>query len=112
MARAAEAMRQRIAGTAEQEKSDERINLRLTASAKATLERAAALAGLSLTDYILTHTLETAREDLARAVRRCLSERDTEALLALIESEGKESTERVQEAVTHYNRVVGGAEEP
>ena len=50
---------------------DARLDLRMTAEARATIERAASQNGLSLTEYVLSLVLPAARRDLleARMVR-------------------------------------------
>jgi uncharacterized protein (DUF1778 family) len=94
--------------SAVRDRRDERVNLRLSSSAKETLERAAELAGLSLTDYILSHMLEMARIDIERAMRRRLSETEIAALMKQAEQPGGEPTKEMLEAVERYNRLVVG----
>jgi uncharacterized protein (DUF1778 family) len=98
----------RAASSSVRERRGERVNLRLSSSAKETLERAAELSGLTLTDYILHHMLEMARTDIERAMRRRLSESEVAALLKLAEQPGAEPTERMLEAVERYNRLIVG----
>jgi len=62
-----------------------RVELRLRASDKATLMRAAALRRLDLTGYILGTVLPKAEAEIAEAERLALSERDSMRVLALLE---------------------------
>lgn len=60
---------------------DERINLRVPSEAKEDMEHAAALLGMSLTQFILTEATERAREviRLYQSVR--ISDRQSEAFI-------------------------------
>ena len=62
-----------------------RVELRLRPQDKAMLSRAAALKRQDLTGYILGAVLPRAEADLMEAERLQLSERDSRAVLALLE---------------------------
>lgn len=66
-----------------------RIELRVSTDVKATLARAAALTRQDLTSYILSASLPRAEEDLKRAEQVALSARDTQRVLALLETPPK-----------------------
>ena len=73
------------------------MNLRLSASAKTLLTEAAQLCGLSLSEYVLRHSLEAAHQQLTQARYSPLSEGDTQLLAQRIE-EGTPPTEGLEQA--------------
>jgi len=62
-----------------------RISLRIPAQEKALLMRAAALRHTNLTDFVVRASLEAAHEAIDQAQRLQLSERDSLAVLDLLE---------------------------
>jgi uncharacterized protein (DUF1778 family) len=74
-----------------------RIELRIKAEEKALLARAAALAHLDLTGFILRTVLPEARAVIERAERLVLSERDSLKVLDLLENPPK-PTSRLKRA--------------
>jgi uncharacterized protein (DUF1778 family) len=62
-----------------------RVELRLRPEDKAKLTRAASLKRVDLTGYILRAVLPQAEADIAEAERLALSQRDSLAVLALLE---------------------------
>lgn len=62
-----------------------RIDLRVNPEQKDLLEKAASLAGLSLSSYLLFHGLQAARADLESHQKLVLSDRDRDLFLSLIE---------------------------
>jgi len=71
--------------TSETNNKVNRIDLRVTSSQKDLLEKAAALKGLSLSAYLLSHGLEAAMADLTDYQTLVLSDRDRDLFLALLE---------------------------
>ena len=63
-----------------------RLALRVRADDKATLMRAVALEHTDMTDFILRHALDAAREAIERAEHVSLSERDSLRVLAALEN--------------------------
>ena len=88
----------------------ERINLRLPTSAKALLTEAAHLCGLSLSEYVLRHSMEAAHQQLTKARYSPLSEVDTLQLAQRIE-EANAPTEGLRQAAKNYQQRVVGVRE-
>ena len=68
---------------------DSRLDLRITKEQKELLERAAAIRGVSLSDYTLLHLLPIAREEVNHHERLVLSNRDRELFLSTMENPPK-----------------------
>ena len=64
---------------------NKRMNLRVLPEQKATLLRAAALRNTDLTDFVLQPALREARAVIEEAERMALSERDSLAVLNMLE---------------------------
>lgn len=80
---------------------ERRIDLRLNQEQKKTLEKAAALMGLSVSSYVLSHSLNAARKDIASHETLILSERDSELFLSLLENP-PEPNEALKSAMREY----------
>ncbi len=65
---------------------NKRMNLRVSPEQKATLVRAAALRHTDLTDFVLQPALREAKTVIAEAERIVLSERDSVAVLRMLEN--------------------------
>jgi uncharacterized protein (DUF1778 family) len=65
---------------------NKRMNLRVLPEQKATLVRAAALRHTDLTDFVLQPALREAKAVIAEAERIVLSERDSVAVLRMLEN--------------------------
>jgi uncharacterized protein (DUF1778 family) len=65
---------------------NKRMNLRVLPEQKATLVRAAALRHTDLTDFVLQPALREAKAVIAEAERIVLSERDSIAVLKMLEN--------------------------
>jgi len=65
---------------------NKRMNLRVSPEQKATLMRAAALKNTDLTDFVLQPALREARAVIEEAERIVLSERDSRAVLNMLEN--------------------------
>ena len=63
-----------------------RMNLRVLPEQKATLVRAAALRNTNLTDFVLQQALREAKAVIEEAERIVLSERDSLAVLKMLEN--------------------------
>jgi uncharacterized protein (DUF1778 family) len=87
------------------ERRADRMNLRLPASAKMLLSKAAELSGLSLSEYVLQHSMEAAHQQMATARYSPLSETDT-TLLAQYIDEPKAPSEGLERALATYRKHV------
>ena len=86
------------------------MNLRLSASAKTLLTEAAHLCGLSLSEYVLRHSLEAAHQQLTKARYSPLSGADTLQLAQRIEG-ATPPTEGLERAAKTYLQRVAGVRE-
>lgn len=66
---------------------DARLDLRMTAEARATIERAASQNGLSLTEYVLGLVLPAARRDLLEARTVHLSQQGWQEFVDFLDGE-------------------------
>jgi len=64
-----------------------RLEVRIAPELKATIERAAAALGLTLTDYSISRLVENARADLKQCESVVLSDRDRDLFLTLLSSD-------------------------
>ena len=96
--------------TSPKEPRDERMNLRLSRSAKALLANAAKLAGLSLSEYVLRHSMEAAHAELVRARYSPLSSSDTRQLVEKLEAPDAPTEGLRRAAATYRQRVVATRE--
>lgn len=84
----------------------ERLEARLTAAQKTLVERAAALQGRTVTDFVLTSVQEAARRAIEEHRRLELSVRDSEAFVdALLRP--RAANARLRETVRRYRRATG-----
>ena len=84
----------------------ERLETRVTADQKALIERAAALQGRTVTDFVLTSVQEAARRAIEEHQRLDLSVRDSEAFIeALLNPQPV--NDRLRDTVRRYRRVTG-----
>jgi uncharacterized protein (DUF1778 family) len=85
----------------------DRMHLRLDARTKRTLERAAAYAETSVTDFVLANAVAAAERVIESHEKITLSTRDWEAFYdALINP--PEPNEKLKEAARRYRERVGG----
>ena len=84
------------------------MNLRLSASAKTLLSKAAELSGLSLSEYVLRHSMEAAHQQLTTARYSPLSETDTTLLTQYME-ETKPPSRRVETCISNLSRTCFGS---
>ncbi len=79
-----------------------RVDFRIAAEQKETIEKAAALSGLNLSDFIVATFLARAAEVLQERSRIILSERDWQLFVDALE-EDREPTEAAKKAAERYN---------
>lgn len=68
-------------------RSSERIEFRTTPDNKALLERAAALQGTTVTEFVETEAVKAAQATIQEEVTLRLSNRDREIFLAMLEAD-------------------------
>ena len=84
----------------------ERLETRVTAEQKNLIERAAALQGRTLTDFVLTSVQDAARRAIEQHQQLELSVRDSEAFVdALLNP--KPVNDRLRETVCRYREATG-----
>jgi uncharacterized protein (DUF1778 family) len=84
----------------------ERLETRLTADQKTLIERAAALQGRTVTDFVLSSVQEAAQRAIEAHQRVELSVRDSEAFVqALLDP--KPVNERLRETLRRYSEATG-----
>jgi len=84
----------------------ERLETRVTAEQKNLIERAAALQGRTLTDFVLTSVQDAARRAIEEYQQLELSVRDSEAFVdALLNP--KPVNDRLRETVRRYREATG-----
>jgi len=84
----------------------ERLEARVTAEQKALIERAAALQGRTVTDFVLTSVQEAARRAIEDHRQLELSLRDSEAFVnALLNPQPV--NERLRDTVHRYREITG-----
>lgn len=84
----------------------ERLETRVTADQKNLIERAAALQGRTVTDFVLTSVQDAARRAIEEHQRLDLSVRDSEAFVdALLKP--KPADDRLRETVRRYRQATG-----
>lgn len=98
----AEAIRKRTRGRVR----GERLETRVTAEQKKLIERAAALQGRTVTDFVLTSVQDAARRAIEEHSQLALSLRDSEAFVdALLNP--KPVNDRLRETVRRYRQRAG-----
>lgn len=84
----------------------ERLETRVTAEQKSLIERAAALQGRSVTDFVLTSVQDAARRAIEEHQRLDLSLRDSQAFVAALLNP-QPVNERLRETVQRYRQKTG-----
>jgi uncharacterized protein (DUF1778 family) len=79
-----------------------RVDFRIAAEQKETIEKAAAISGLNLSDFIISTSLARATEVLHERTRITLSERDWQQFVESLE-EDRDPTEAMKKAAERYN---------
>jgi uncharacterized protein (DUF1778 family) len=88
---------------------DERIDLRLSSEHKDALMRAASALGLSLSDFVVSRSLEAANELLRKHTILTMSPRDLESFLTALDEDRKPNDALVK-AAEQYKRDVRSGE--
>ena len=88
-----------------QAKKKDDIHLRVQYNIKKTIEKAAKLKVLSLTDYILSFTFEQAKHDLEESQNLHLSKKDRDLFFNLLENP-PEPTELLIQAMKEHSQKV------
>jgi uncharacterized protein (DUF1778 family) len=84
----------------------ERLEARVTAEQKSLIERAAAVQGRTVTDFVLTSVQDAARRAIAEHQQLALSVRDSEAFVdALLNP--KPVNDRLRDTVRRYRERAG-----
>jgi uncharacterized protein (DUF1778 family) len=81
----------------------DRFEIRVNAEEKATVERAAILAGLTVSAYMRSCLIQSARADIERLETIVLSNRDRDLFLSAIE-DATPSTGKLQQAFTRFRQ--------
>jgi uncharacterized protein (DUF1778 family) len=84
----------------------ERLETRVTADQKSLVERAAALQGRTVTDFVLSSVQEAARRAIEEHQRLNLSLRDSEAFVAALVNP-QPANDRLRETVRRYRQATG-----
>jgi len=84
----------------------QRLEARVTAEQKSLIERAAALQGRTVTDFVLTSVQDAARRAIEEHQQLELSVRDSEAFVAALLNP-KPVNKRLHETVRHYRKITG-----
>jgi uncharacterized protein (DUF1778 family) len=84
----------------------ERLEARVTAEQKSLIERAAALQGRTLTDFVLTSVQEAARRAIEEHQQLALSVRDSEAFVGALLNP-KPVNDRLRDTVRRYRGATG-----
>ena len=88
----------------------ERLEARVTAEQKALIERAAALEGRSITDFVLTSVQDAAKRAIAEHEVIQLSVRDSQAFIEALLNP-REPGQRMRERVSTYTELMGDDQE-
>ncbi|WP_017716208.1 type II toxin-antitoxin system TacA family antitoxin [Kamptonema formosum] len=84
------------------------IELKISEEHKETLEKAAAMTGLSLNDYVVHQALTAAMDHIASYGKMVLSDRDREIFMAALENPS-ELNPRLKAAIKSYRDECGQA---
>ena len=87
-------------------RKDERLEARVSAEAKALCQEAASIEGRSLTDFIVSSAVESARRILRERALIELSQRDRNAFVESLLNPPRPS-QRLRKAARRYERVLG-----
>jgi uncharacterized protein (DUF1778 family) len=83
-----------------------RIDLRVTQQQKELLEKAAALQGISLSAYTLSHLIPIAQKEISDREKLILSDRDRDLLMSALENPPKLAG-KLKEAIKNYRQKYG-----
>ena len=82
---------------------DARLNFRLSRDVKERIEKAAAIAGMSVSDFAASRLAAAADEIMERHNRIVLDNAERDFFLALLEAPDKEPTPEARRAIARYN---------
>ena len=82
-----------------------RLNFRLPSDVKEVIERAAAVSGLTVTDFAINALVNSANEVLEHHQMRKLSDRDRDLFLALLDAD-EEPNDALRGAVEAHKRLI------
>lgn len=82
--------------------NDARLNFRLPAELKATIEEAAAHLGQSVSDFAVSTLVQTARQVIREHNVTSLSQRDRDRFLALLDEADAQPNEALKAAAKRY----------
>jgi len=85
---------------------DSRIDLRLSIEQKATIEKAAAINGVSVSAYTLLHLLPLAQQDIESQQRLTLNNRDRDTFLSALADPPK-LYGKLKAAIVNYQNKYG-----
>lgn len=85
---------------------DQRLETRVTAEQKILIERAAALQGRTVTDFVLTSVQDAARRAIEEHQQLALSVRDSQAFVESLLNP-RPVNDRLRETVRRYRDVTG-----
>lgn len=83
------------------QKSDSRLDFRLSRQVKEVIERAAVVSGQSVSDFAVSALYRTAKEVLEKEQTPHLSSRDRDVFLAMLDSDAKPN-EALRRAARRY----------
>lgn len=99
-------MKNAVATTQQRRVRAERLEARVTAEQKSLIERAAALQGRSVTDFVLTSVQDAARRAIEEHRQLELSVRDSEAFVQALLNPAP-ANDRLRETVRRYREATG-----
>ena len=88
-------------------KNDARLNFRLPEELKATIEKAAARLGQSVSDFAVSTLVRTAREVIREHDVTELSNRDRDVFVAILDDAEARPNEALASAAERYKKEIG-----
>jgi len=92
-----------MAVSQKKQKSDARLDFRLNRQIKEVIEQAACASGQSLSDFAVSVLYRTAKEVLDHEQNTCLSNRDRDVFLAMLDSDAPPN-EALRRATKRYKK--------
>lgn len=88
-------------------KSDARLNFRLAADLKQTVEEAAALTGQTVSDFAISVLVRSARRVIEEHDQTILGQRDRDLFVALLDQTDAKPNKAIRAAARRYQKRVG-----
>ena len=88
-------------------KNDARLNFRLSAEHKQTIEDAAALSGQTVSDFAVSVLVQSARSLIQERDNTVLSNRDRDAFIALLDKTDAKPNRALAAAARRYKKQIG-----